>query len=617
MNKVRIKILKKLGKIASVLALLSFVVVFFDVGSFMYKASVLDLPAHMPFDGTVYPIEKSPDWVHMGDKWDYSYNELSAKDFQDLPYYDAEQLKQSTDNLEWGNSDHDLIRNAKITYSTPYMGSYLLDGIEYSGSHLAVDIKIPTGTPILAIANGTVSKVSSQSSGFGQHVVLVHNNVPGESGPIYSSYSHNSENLVSVGDTVAKGQKIALSGDSGTATTPHLHFQIDNDDAPWHPFWPFTWSEASEAGYSFFEAVNAGLGQAKGIATTLHPLEFVQTHLDSSAAVSVVVLETDEEIGHEAVSYVSDTSDILEIEEEPVEEVVEEEAVMEIEEVVVEEIEELPVEIVVEDPPVLQFEFEMEDMYEAGGKGKFILAMKDQYGDYYTDAFAGEIVVTSVQNNVRVKDPIIKWSYFGGVARLSKSFSKLSHGRDRLKVVYDGKTYYSKWFNIYDEEKGFADVSEKHKYYEAIMYLRDKDVVAGYDDGTYKSQKVVSRVEASKFIVSAAELKLKNSGVDYPFPDVTDDAWYLDYVFTLYKNGAISGNDDGTLRPDNDVNQAEFLKMLFLAMDEDVPDAEDGEAWYVPYIETAKELGIISKGNPGKGMTRGEVANAMWKVMTL
>lgn len=612
MNNVRRKVLGKASLIVLVTVLISSAIAFFDLGSFFYRASVLDLPAHLPFDGTVYPVQKSLDWVHIGDKRDYTYSQLSPSDFQNLPYYDPAQLIKSTDGLQWNNAADNLIRNAKITYSTPYMGSYELNGKEYVGSHLAVDIKIPEGTPVFAIANGTVIKASTQNAGFGQHVVLVHNNVPGQSGPIYSSYSHNSGLLVSAGETVKKGQQIAISGSSGTATTPHLHFQIDNDSAPWHPFWPFTWKEANDAGLSFFAAVNAALGQDRAIATTLNPMKFVQDHLDGSAVVTVKASET---VAHEAISYVSDDSDSSLSAVIPVETVATVEAVVEavIEEVVVEDAVEAPV---VVEAPVLKFEFEVKDVYMVDEEPKFVFVMKDQFGNDYKNAFEGEIVIESVQGNVRVSGPITKWSDFGGISRLSKSFSKLSHGRDRLKVLYAGETYYSEWFSIFDPEKGFTDISEKHKYYEPIMFLKDKNIVGGYSDGTYQSKRVVSRVEASKFIVAAAGLNLKNADIKYPFPDVIDGAWYLNYVFTLYDKGVINGNSDGTLKPDNDVNKAEFIKMLFLAMGENVRGLNGEEAWYVPYIEKAEDLNIMKNVDPGEGMTRGEVADAIWRVMT-
>jgi len=93
-------------------------------------------------------------------------------------------------------------------------------------------------------------------------------------------YSHLKSMVVNEGDIVRKGDLIGYSGISGNASTPHLHFQIDKDTAPWHLYWPFTSKEASDAGLTFTEAVNAGLNQDLAIANTINPLIYIQKYGD-------------------------------------------------------------------------------------------------------------------------------------------------------------------------------------------------------------------------------------------------------------------------------------------------------------------------------------------------
>ncbi len=261
-----------------------FVYYFQGTGGYLFKASVLETPA--PFTGTVYPVDKVPDWTNWnGDNHTTAYSSISANLLVALPGYDLQQMQFPNSNLQWGNSAHDGIRNTKITYPVVYLGNYQLDHRESAGSHLAVDIKMPVGTPIKAIANGRVTKTSMQESGFGHHVVIEHRNVPDVNDSsnkvtLHSAFNHMDQIYVSEGQAVTKGEVIGTSGNSGTSTTPHLHFQIDRDSAPWHPYWAFSWSDSQAAGMSFFEAVNAGLGMNNARQNTINPMLYVSKYLD-------------------------------------------------------------------------------------------------------------------------------------------------------------------------------------------------------------------------------------------------------------------------------------------------------------------------------------------------
>ncbi|HSE56555.1 MAG TPA: peptidoglycan DD-metalloendopeptidase family protein [Candidatus Paceibacterota bacterium] len=86
-----------------------------------------------------------------------------------------------------------------------------------------VDLAAPTGTPIYAAAAGTVILVkggNAWNGGYGNYVVIEHGN------GTQTLYAHNSKNLVSTGQTVAKGEQIALLGSTGKSTGPHVHFEV-------------------------------------------------------------------------------------------------------------------------------------------------------------------------------------------------------------------------------------------------------------------------------------------------------------------------------------------------------------------------------------------------------
>jgi murein DD-endopeptidase MepM/ murein hydrolase activator NlpD len=95
--------------------------------------------------------------------------------------------------------------------------------------HDGIDINVPIGTRVYATAYGVVTQAGWNSGGYGYVVVIEH-------GHDYSTvYAHNSVVMVTVGEEVARGQLIALSGNSGRSTAPHCHYEVRLDDLPQNP----------------------------------------------------------------------------------------------------------------------------------------------------------------------------------------------------------------------------------------------------------------------------------------------------------------------------------------------------------------------------------------------
>jgi len=293
--------------------------------------------------------------------------------------------------------------------------------------------------------------------------------------------------------------------------------------------------------------------------------------------------------------------------------------------VTIEEDEEEP-EVQPLDPPILHFEFDVNNKYYVGQSATFSVLKRDQYGNVYRDPFAGDLTVTSSDGKVTSKPSIINNSKFNSNGRLEATFSRMREGKDRLMITYDGERYYSDWFEIVDEETSlFSDMDPSHKYYEAVAYLVDEGVINGYPDGTFKPEKVVSRVESLKFIFEGIRESL--TGGDLPFADTSTQEWYANYLYTAFSKGVVDGYPDGTFKPTQAVNRAEFYKILFNGMGVDInPNVSEKpyndvpvDEWYAPYVSFAKELEIVEDGltniHPADGMTRGEVAYAIYRLM--
>ena len=84
--------------------------------------------------------------------------------------------------------------------------------------HNGIDIAIPTGTPVKAVAAGVVV-YSGTRSGYGNTVVVEHDN------GVITLYAHNSRIMVAEGQQVSAESTLALSGSTGRSTGPHLHFE--------------------------------------------------------------------------------------------------------------------------------------------------------------------------------------------------------------------------------------------------------------------------------------------------------------------------------------------------------------------------------------------------------
>lgn len=119
------------------------------------------------------------------------------------------------------------------TYIKPLYGGWLSSGFGYrsfrgGSNHYGVDWACPTGTTIYASSGGTVTR-AGWSSSYGYCVYIQHPD------GIETRYAHNSKVLVSVGQTVSQGQAIALSGNTGDSSGPHLHFELRINGKPVDP----------------------------------------------------------------------------------------------------------------------------------------------------------------------------------------------------------------------------------------------------------------------------------------------------------------------------------------------------------------------------------------------
>lgn len=288
LNSDRVGVLKKL--FAFNLALLLY---FFASNYWVkfIKSSVLEYSniTSDPFDWTVSPITFVPNWMkskNTNKSMDFSDDRLSIDEFVELPKYDTTILSDAS----WKNTDSIL---ARYTYPVVYMWNYKLDYEEYAWSHPWVDIRAPIWTPVLSIANWVVVKVKNTETWDWKYVIIRHDNVPvwNSTETLYSAYEHLSDIFAQEWTKITKWDVLWKVWMTWITTTPHLHFQIDKKVAPFHAYWPFTFSEANAVWLDFFSAIDTGLGKEKSMEYTINCMEFVQDNLKKLVFDSAPIIE--------------------------------------------------------------------------------------------------------------------------------------------------------------------------------------------------------------------------------------------------------------------------------------------------------------------------------------
>ena len=113
-------------------------------------------------------------------------------------------------------------------FISSFFGSRVDPFTGYTAFHAGVDFAGEPGAQVAAVATGVVIW-SGERMGYGNLVEVNHGN------GYVTRYAHNSANLARVGDTVQKGQVLALIGTTGHSTGPHVHFEVLHNGSPVDP----------------------------------------------------------------------------------------------------------------------------------------------------------------------------------------------------------------------------------------------------------------------------------------------------------------------------------------------------------------------------------------------
>ncbi len=162
----------------------------------------------------------------------------------------------------------------------------------------------------------------------------------------------------------------------------------------------------------------------------------------------------------------------------------------------------------------------------------------------------------------------------------------------------------------------FTDVSSGNPYKDAIGWAKQSGILQGYPDGTFKPDQTVNRAEFLKIVLGAKGINVSDTTGDAGFKDLDNNAWYAPYIRYAKTQGFIQGYPDGTFKPDQTVNFAEALKMAYSALG--VTTSDIGGNWYDRYLQHAKANNVLYTTNVqvDGGMSRKDVVWIAWKLMT-
>jgi len=441
------------------------------------------------------------------------------------------------------------------------------------------------------MAAGVIYKVGSAPTGFGEHIVVMHPNVPHPEDPskkvdLYSGYAHLSQIIVQEGDKVGKGQTIGYSGNTGASTAPHLHWQVEYDTPPFHLYWPFTYQDVVDAGYSsYFDGVRFGVGQDKIREHMIHPSEYVeqfirwgQTEYASAGVIDSAEpdgLETNYMDGDETNNhdYVGDEDDVDEVDNS----------------------DDMRNTDVLNSNPEEDFEIENNEAVDTENK--------DTRNEETPTATPEEDKDGRGSHNTESEEA----AEDEGPKDVNKDNDMLNSAPKKFEIRHD----------VEPVAAVFTDVATIHPLYGATKKMAEMGVVKGYADGSFGGEKTLNRAEAMTMVMryldeDGGQVRARM------FTDAVGDEWFMPFVARAVELGLVKGYEDGSLQAERIMTRAEFLKVAITAAKKPT-QASEGQAWFTPYMDYAIAHQLLRESgkllDPHAQITRAEAVEVLYNLL--
>ena len=212
-----------------------------------------------------------------------------------------------------------------------------------------------------------------------------------------------------------------------------------------------------------------------------------------------------------------------------------------------------------------------------GGNSKPSLNTKDHYGyiiGYPVDYYTGQPTTDQTKKPVRPEGKITR-------AEVATIYFRMLTDESRTK--------------FWSQNSGYSDVKTGDWFNNAVSTLSNAGIIAGYEDGSFKPNGYITRAEFAT--IAARFFDVTYNGKDL-FPDISGH-WAKDYINQAANKGFVNGYEDGTFKPDRNITRAEAVTLVNRTLDrhpdknhftKDMlvwPDNMDQTKWYYADMQEA------------------------------
>lgn len=168
----------------------------------------------------------------------------------------------------------------------------------------------------------------------------------------------------------------------------------------------------------------------------------------------------------------------------------------------------------------------------------------------------------------------------------------------------------------FSDTRGFSDVPASHLNFDAITHVHVQGIVQGYADGTFRPGNAINRAEFVKIIIEATEhAYLDQYAQGRCFTDVGTE-WFARYACYAKAHAVISGYADGTFRPNQAIPLTEAAKIMVNAFLLPQGGVVPGDPWYKRFLEGLASRNAIptSLRSLAQPLTRADMAEIVYRV---